>query len=392
MAESRAKPRLAVADFIAIPAGSQNLWAHALMDPRFSAVEKRLLVVPGARTRLSEADCRAAAIQVHEFGARAPRAAQAVARRLGLGGDPLSRALGRVDPDLVWFNLAGIGEIGWIDRAAAWCRTHRVPYWLIVQHVHENFFFASDAHASRAREVAGGAARVLVVSRRNREALAAAFAERMANVEAAVNGVPKAFLEAAADVATSRPPRADGTARFISPARFDPAYKGQHLLFAAFAGAAWKERDWHLSLVGGGPHEELLRRLVAFFGLPRERVTFVPFTNDMPGAFAESDVIVMPSLSEGAPFALAEGMACGRAAVGTPVGGIDELVRDGETGWLAHSTEPSDVAAALDRCWRDRALWPRMGRAAQLLASTACDLEPAHRSLLAHVLADARAR
>jgi glycosyltransferase involved in cell wall biosynthesis len=98
----------------------------------------------------------------------------------------------------------------------------------------------------------------------------------------------------------------------------------------------------------------------------------------------------MPSLSEGSPFALAEGMACGRPAMGTPVGGIDELVRDGETGWLAHSTEPVDIAAALDRCWHDRARWPQFGRAAHDLAVSAYDLEPAHRLLLAHVLSDAR--
>jgi glycosyltransferase involved in cell wall biosynthesis len=100
----------------------------------------------------------------------------------------------------------------------------------------------------------------------------------------------------------------------------------------------------------------------------------------------------MPSLSEGSPFALAEGMACGRPAVGTPVGGIDELVREGETGWLAHSTEADDVASALDRCWHDRAEWPRFGRAARELAERAYDLEPAHRVLLANLLSDARRR
>lgn len=392
MSDGGAILRLAVVEFQRRPAGSQNLWAHALIDPRFSIMEKHVLVPAGGETRLSEDERRAAGIRIHEFGGRGARAAQRAARRFGIDRDPLGRAVAAVDPDLVWFNLAGIGEIGWIDTAAAWCRTHRVPYWLIVQHVHEEFFFTNDAHEARAREVAKGAARVLTVSGRNRASLAAAFAERMANVESAVNGVPRPFLDAAGKIAAGRPPRTEGTARFISPARFDPAYKGQHLLLEAFAGAEWRARDWHLSLVGGGPHEDLLRRLVPFYGVPCERVTLAARTSDMLGAFEGSDVIVMPSLSEGSPFALAEGMACGRPALGTPIGGIDELVRDGETGWLAHSTEPEDVAAALDRCWHDRASWPRFGRAARDLAASAYDLEPAHRVLLEHVLSDARGR
>ena len=390
MSEGGAIPRLAVIEFQRRQAGSQNLWAYALTDPLFAEVEKHVLVPAGGETRLSADECRTAGIRVHQFGGRIARATQFLATTVGVERDPLSRSLAAIDPDLVWFNLAGIGEIGWIDAAAAWCRARRVRYWLIVQHVHEEFFFMTGAHEAKAHEVAKGAARVLTVSGRNRASLGAAFAERMTNVESAVNGIPKPFLDAAAKIAADRPPRTEGTARFISPARFDPAYKGQHLLLEAFTGAEWRARDWHLSLVGGGTHEDLTRRLVGYFGVPSERVTVAPRTKDMLGAFAASDVIVMPSLSEGSPFALAEGMACGRPAMGTPVGGIDELVRDGVTGWLAHSTEPVDIAAALDRCWHDRALWPQFGRAAHDLAASAYDLESAHRLLLEHVLSDAR--
>ncbi len=383
-------PRLIVVEFVPIPAGSQNLWVHALTDPRFSAFEKHVLIPAGGETRLPADDRRASGIQLHEFGGGAALAVQRVARKLGVNVEPLSRALAALQPDLVWFNLAGIGEIGWIDDAAAWCRARGVPHWLIVQHVHEEFFFLSDAHEAKAREVATGAARVLTVSGRNRESLATAFAERMPNVESAVNGVPAAFLAAAGTIAADQPPRNAGTARFISPARYDPVYKGQHLLLAALSGTEWRARDWHLSLVGGGTHADLLRRLVGYYDVPADRVTLASHTSDMLGAFAASDVIVMPSLSEGSPFALAEGMACGRPAVGTPVGGIDELVREGETGWLAHSTEPADIAATLDRCWRDRQLWPQFGRAARDLAARAYDLAPAHTALLQHALADVR--
>jgi glycosyltransferase involved in cell wall biosynthesis len=383
-------PRLAVVESMAFPAGSQNFWVYALTDPQFSAVDKHVLKPAGGTTQLSDDARRAARISVHDVGGRVARAAQFVAQKVGLRRDISSRALAALNPDLVWFNLAGIGEIGWIDDATAWCRTHRIPYWLIVQHVHEEFFFITDAHEARARKVMQGAARVLTVSSRNRASLAAAFAEHMPNVESAVNGVPRPFLDAATRIAAAHPPRADGTARFISPARFDPGYKGQHLLLETFARAEWRDRDWHLCFVGGGTHPDLLRRLIDFYGVQHDRITLTPRTSDMVGAFAAADVILMPSLSEGSPFALAEGMACGRPAVGTPVGGIDELVRDGKTGWLAHSIEPDDIAVAIERCWQDRARWAQFGRAAHELAARAYDLVPAHRVLLEHVLADAR--
>jgi glycosyltransferase involved in cell wall biosynthesis len=385
-------PRLAVVESMAFPAGSQNFWVYALTDSQFSGVEKHVLKPSGATTQLSEEARRAAGISVHDVGGRAARAAQFLARKIGLSRDISSRALAAVDPDLVWFNLAGIGEIGWIDDAAAWCEARRIPYWLIVQHVHEEFFFITDVHEARARKVMRGAARVLTVSARNRASLAAAFAEHMPNVEAAVNGVSRAFLDAAAKIAAAQPPRADGMARFISPARFDPGYKGQHLLLETFARAEWRDRDWHLDFVGGGTHPDLLRRLIEFYKAPRERITLTPRTSDMAAAFAAADVILMPSLSEGSPFALAEGMACGRPAVGTPVGGIDELVLEGKTGWLAHSTEPDDIATAIERCWQDRARWAQFGRAAHELAARAYDLEPAHRVLVEHALSDARKR
>jgi glycosyltransferase involved in cell wall biosynthesis len=207
-----------------------------------------------------------------------------------------------------------------------------------------------------------------------------------------VNGVPRAFLDAGAQVATAAPPRVEGTAHFLSPARFDPPYKGQHLLLEAFASEAWRTRDWRLTLLGGGDHAALLGRLATWFGLPPARVTIAPHTNDMLGAFSDADVIAMPSLSEGSPFALVEGMACGRPAVGTPVGGIDEYVRDGESGWLARSTGAGDIADAIERCWRDRVAWPARGRAAREIVAAACDLDRAHATLLSRALADARVR
>jgi glycosyltransferase involved in cell wall biosynthesis len=58
------------------------------------------------------------------------------------------------------------------------------------------------------------------------------------------------------------------------------------------------------------------------------------------------DAFVMPSLSEGLPLSLLEAMAAGLPSVITRVGGMPEVVRDGETGLIV---SPGDVAALAER-------------------------------------------
>src|SRR5215472_7711044 len=103
------------------------------------------------------------------------------------------------------------------------------------------------------------------------------------------------------------------------------------------------------------------KRVVDFYGHSPDRVQLCDYSEDVISDIGESDLMVMPSLSEGTPFALSEVMACGRPGVGTPVGGIAELLVEGETGWLARSTEVADVADALERAWEQRLQWSQLG-------------------------------
>lgn len=76
-----------------------------------------------------------------------------------------------------------------------------------------------------------------------------------------------------------------------------------------------------------------------------------------------SDVFVFPSRREGCPNAVIEAMATGLPVVGTRVGGLPEMIADGEGGWLVASGDVPALAGAVGRLAGNPALARRMGAA-----------------------------
>ena len=143
------------------------------------------------------------------------------------------------------------------------------------------------------------------------------------------------------------------------------AEKGlRELLDACRALAATRPR-LRLVLVGEGPmREEIAARLAAD---PSLQVTLAGAQPPAEVArwMAASDLVTLPSYSEGHPNVLVEALACGRPVVATPVGGIPEVV-DAESGILVPARDAAALAAglaqALDRHWDESALARKFSR------------------------------
>jgi glycosyltransferase involved in cell wall biosynthesis len=80
------------------------------------------------------------------------------------------------------------------------------------------------------------------------------------------------------------------------------------------------------------------------------RVRYLGYLNDprlLRVAYAAADVVAVPSRLDNLPNILLEAIACGTPCVGFAVGGIPDVIRPGETGWLARSGDGADLALQL---------------------------------------------
>ena len=101
-----------------------------------------------------------------------------------------------------------------------------------------------------------------------------------------------------------------------------------------------------LVVVGGGDLEEDVKREVDRLGLSAS-VHFTGWRRDLAQVYAGLDIVVLCSNNEGTPVSLIEAMAAGCVAVGTAVGGVPDVIRDGETGALVPPNDPNALAAVL---------------------------------------------
>ena len=94
----------------------------------------------------------------------------------------------------------------------------------------------------------------------------------------------------------------------------------------------------------------------------REDIILTGYRRDAGALIAGADVCAMPSVWQDAlPLAVMQPMALGRAVVASAVGGIPEMIVDGETGLLVPASDPEALAAALRRLTEDPALRARLG-------------------------------
>jgi glycosyltransferase involved in cell wall biosynthesis len=129
--------------------------------------------------------------------------------------------------------------------------------------------------------------------------------------------------------------------------------KAVEVLLEAHARLLTSMPDAHLAIAGDGPTRAELERHAR--ELPLEgHVHFLGVRNDVDAILRSLDVAVLSSDFEGKPLFVLECMANRTPLVATAVGGLPEMVRDGETGVLVPPRDPEALAGAVGRLLVDR--------------------------------------
>jgi glycosyltransferase involved in cell wall biosynthesis len=152
--------------------------------------------------------------------------------------------------------------------------------------------------------------------------------------------------------------------------------KGYEELIRAVALLRGRGRELRCAIVGDGKewHEDELRSLIEELGVGDE-VMLLGRRSDVADVIRSLDVAVLSSRREGSPLAMLEYMAGGAPIVATAVGGVPELIQDGEHGLLVPPNNPPALAAAIDRLLGDRVLAARLGAAAKARQRAEYDLD-----------------
>lgn len=152
----------------------------------------------------------------------------------------------------------------------------------------------------------------------------------------------------------------DGDPQLLFVGRFS-RHKGIEDLIRAMPGIRARLPGARLALVGFGPEERRLKASIAASGAA-QAVTVVGRVarEAVPVWFASADLVVLPSVkTEGLGVVLLEALASGTPIVGTNIGGIPDIIEDGETGLLCRSGDPADLARAVITLTTDHDLQQR---------------------------------
>jgi glycosyltransferase involved in cell wall biosynthesis len=135
--------------------------------------------------------------------------------------------------------------------------------------------------------------------------------------------------------------------------------KDHAMFLAAVAGMVHSGNRARFLVVGDGPLRDSLIAQATAAGIA-DRVHFLGWRQDMAQVYAALDILALSSLNEGTPVTILEAMAAGVPVVATAVGGVPDVVREGETGWLVPARDPQAMVNAWKQVFLNPGLTSRM--------------------------------
>lgn len=267
------------------------------------------------------------------------------------------RIVGRMD--VLHINLSSHGSARRKIIVAKCARLLKTPY---VIHLHGSRFqqFFSECEIVQKQAIIrmfSRASKIVVLGQVWERFVAELSPEAKSRIVIIPNATPIPLLVPAADV--------NGTLRILFLGRLG-ARKGVPELVDALSMIA-QNHTWHATIAGDGEIEQT-RLKIDRLGLT-DRVTLPGWVGptEVAELLSRSDVLVLPSYNENLPMSVIEGMAAGLAVIATPVGAVEDIIIDGETGLLVPVGDAGAIADAIRSLIDDPEKRMALGRNARKL-------------------------
>ena len=277
----------------------------------------------------------------------------------------LARIIRRVRPDVVHTHTAKAGAVG---RAAALLAGRRRPVVVHTFHGHvlRGYFGTAGTLLFRVIEMALARAtdRLVAVSPEVRDelvGLGVAPAEKFSVIRLGIELEPRVSFDG--DVGEIRRRHGVGPDQFVVGwfGRMTAVKRTDDLL-TMLAGLRRRGVDAMLLLVGDGDDRARLEERAHELDLARSCL-FLGYQEDVAPWYAVCDAVALTSASEGTPVTIIEALAAGRAVVATRVGGVPDVVDEGETGFLVGAGDTHALVERLELLANDPERRRAMGEA-----------------------------
>lgn len=128
--------------------------------------------------------------------------------------------------------------------------------------------------------------------------------------------------------------------------------KGQRVFLDAAKIICHSQNDVYFVLVGDGPDRAALEKYSAEEGI-EDRVLFAGYEHDVRPVYQDIDILALTSYTEGFPNVLLESLCMDTPIVATRVGGVEDIVQDGVTGYICEAGDSIGIAASMQRMLDD---------------------------------------
>lgn len=275
----------------------------------------------------------------------------------------LARIIRRVRPDVVHTHTAKAGAVGRIAALVAG-RPRPVVVHTFHGHVLRGYFGTGGSLVFRAIEtvLARVTDRLVAVSPEVRDELVrlgVAPASKFSVIRLGIELEPRVAFDGDTDEVRRR--------LGIPPGKYVVGWFGRMTtvkrtddLLTMLAGLRERGIDALLLLVGDGDDRASLEQRAHDLGLARSCL-FLGYQEDVAPWYAICDAVVLTSANEGTPVTIIEALAAGRPVVATRVGGLPDVVDEGETGLLVRPGDTHALAERLELLARDPELARRLG-------------------------------